>query len=1457
MEASKLDCVSVRFNGKNFALWELQFRLFVQGRRLSSILDGSKPEPDATASAQEREDWAVHNAQIMVWLLGSMDPSIALSLRGFSTAHAMWKHLSDIHSQVSSSRRFEIEIELARLHQGELDVRSYYQESVRLWTEHDLLTSSLLSSEASAEVLRERASSRFMQFFMKLRGEFEGIRSSLMHRNVTTLEDALGELVREETRLRSQAKLDLHQSEGSSAFAVSDSRTGQQASAADSSAFAVGEDRPKFHRTASGEIVCFFCKEPGHIQNRCPKRNVCNYCKASGHKIGDCPILAKRGRTRPSGSMTGGQPRGSGTGVPSGSAFATTVATPSSTATSGGSVNADLIRQLVQDAIKEALPAALGSVFTAGMPSRSSHSWHIDSAAFNHMTGSSSSFSSLCPTSPLMLQVADGTCLPAKGIGDIDHSRLSLKDTLYVPHLVPSLVSVGQLAEQGCKVVFDSRGCVVQDKNTGREIGRGTKVGRVFTLDSYYGSPAKGDGGASQRNPRGAGGDSVACDFDNFCYSVKLSNWDLWHRRLGHPHSARLLDMFKQNLLSGSSVCDSSDCVHCIQAKLSHQSFTASTTVYSDPFDLVHTDLWGPSPVTSRVGFRYFALFVDHATRFAWVYFLRHKSDLLKVAKEFLQMVKTQFGKMVKVIRSDPGGEFVSGPLQEVFKECGILPQQSCPGVSQQNGLVERKHRHVLELTRAILFQSSVPSTFWVEAIHTVVYLINRQLTPILDQRSPYEVLFGKRPAYKELRVFGCVCYVLLPSRERNKLTPKAVKCVFVGYSDKHKGYVCYDVSNRRIRISRDVAFLEHLSYYDHKDSVPRQDLDFLLALPSFPVEAAPAGPELDPPPSPPHDATSFQLELSSSSASGSSRQASSSSGDASSPVHSHNYTSPADSPSSSPDHHLEDVAEEPPLQLRRSDRPTRGKPPARMTDFVSFSTTHIPIPASYKQARGHPDWDAAMTTEVTALEANQTWEVVPRPLNVPVIGSKWVYNVKLNPDGSLERFKARVVAQGFRQNFGIDYEETFAPVAKMQTVRTLFAVAAMHGWCLKQLDVKNVFLHGDLKETIYMECPPGYLGGDKSKVCLLRRSLYGLKQAPRAWFEKFQDTILLAGFTQSNNDPSLFVRRTSRGITVLLIYVDDMLVSGDDLLGIQELTQVLHSAFKLKELGDVSYFLGLEVHRSPAGLLVSQQKYIVDLLETANMDECEPCATPMELNLKLRQSDGDLLPDGSSYRSLVGSLIYLTHTRPDISYAVQVVSQFMSAPHTTHMVAVCRILRYLRGTTDVGMFFPSSGDPVIEAYADADYAGCLDTRRSTSGWCVKLGHSFISWRCKKQERVSKSSTEAEYRSMSEVTSELVWLQRLVTELGLSCVLPMRLYADNTSAIRIALNPVLHDRTKHIEVHVHYIRQLVAEGVVALSYIASEDQTADLLTKAVATSRHWFLAYKLMLRKHHQIEGGC
>ena len=416
-----------------------------------------------------------------------------------------------------------------------------------------------------------------------------------------------------------------------------------------------------------------------------------------------------------------------------------------------------------------------------------------------------------------------------------------------------------------------------------------------------------------------------------------------------------------------------------------------------------------------------------------------------------------------------------------------------------------------------------------------------------------------------------------------------------------------------------------------------------------------------------------------------------------------------------------------------------------------------------------------------------------------------------------------------------------------MMTVRTILAIASSKSWPLHQMDVKNAFLDEDLKEEIYMKLPPGMSVTASHEVCKLRRSLYGLKQAPRAWFEKFRSTLLTFSFKQSQYDSSLFFHKTTTGVVFLLVYVDDIIITGNDNGLITKLQNMLHSTFQMKDLGHLTYFLGLEVNSRDHGLFLNQHKYIHDLIELAGLKDATAVDTPMEVNVKYRRDEGELLPDPFLYRQLVGSLIYLTITRPDISYAVHIVSKFMQSPRHLHLAAVRRIIRYLIGSSTRGLFFPTKSALHLTAYSDADWAGCPDTRKSTTGWCIFLGDALISWKCKKQECVSKSSTEAEYRAMSAACSEIVWLRGLLSELGFPPTDPTPLHGDNTSAIQIVANPVYHERTKHIEVDCHYIREAFTRGVITLPHLTTDLQIADVFTKALTRQRHKFLSSKLML----------
>ncbi|XP_073119562.1 uncharacterized protein [Henckelia pumila] len=490
--------------------------------------------------------------------------------------------------------------------------------------------------------------------------------------------------------------------------------------------------------------------------------------------------------------------------------------------------------------------------------------------------------------------------------------------------------------------------------------------------------------------------------------------------------------------------------------------------------------------------------------------------------------------------------------------------------------------------------------------------------------------------------------------------------------------------------------------------------------------------------------------------------------------------------------------------------------PQDRLFQLNLAPNTHYPEPETYEQACQDPKWVAAMEAEISALEANKTWSLMPLPSGHRSIGCKWVFKIKYNSNGTIERYKARLVAKGFTQREGIDYHETFAPVAKLTTFRCLLALAVIHDWKLHQMDVQNAFLHGDLTEEVYMHLPPGFRRQGEPLVCRLHKSLYGLKQASREWFHKFLSSITNFGFHQSQADHSLFTKVRGNSFTAILLYVDDMIITGNSPEAIDNVKAFLASCFKLKDLGLLKYFLGIEIARSKMGISINQRKYTIDILQEAGLLGAKPAKFPMEQSLKLTPTEGELLKDATHYRRLVGKLIYLTITRPEISFSVNTLSQFMQQPRRPHLDAVHRLLRYLKNSPGQGLFFPSQNNVNLVGFCDADWAGDITTRRSVTGYCVFLGKALISWKSKKQTNVSRSSAEAEYRSMASIAS-----------------------------MHIAANPVFHERTKHIEIDCHFIRERIDKGEIKTAYISSENQVADIFTKALGQVLFYSLVRKL------------
>ncbi|KAL4341923.1 hypothetical protein GQ457_08G014960 [Hibiscus cannabinus] len=517
----------------------------------------------------------------------------------------------------------------------------------------------------------------------------------------------------------------------------------------------------------------------------------------------------------------------------------------------------------------------------------------------------------------------------------------------------------------------------------------------------------------------------------------------------------------------------------------------------------------------------------------------------------------------------------------------------------------------------------------------------------------------------------------------------------------------------------------------------------------------------------------------------------------------------------------------------------------------IGFVDGSIVAPASTSATYCH----CLMDEEIHAMETLQTWSVVPLPEGKQAIDCKWVYRIKHKADGSIDRYKARLVAKGFTQIEGVDYTDTFSPVAKMTSFKILLALAACKQWHLLQLDVNNAFLNGILDEEVYMKLPLGYkpAGSDSSRlVCKLNKSIYGLKQASRQWFGTFSQVVLKCGFSQSPYDHSLFVKGTRDDFVALLVYVDDIILAGKNLELIQGVQLFLKEHFNLNELGELKYFLGFEIARNSTGISLSQRQYALQLLEDSKSLAKKPADLPILSPHKLSKNEGELLPDPADYRRLVGRLLYLTHTRPDVTYAVHLLSQFVVAPRKPHLMAAYHLLSYIKKAPGLGLFFSSNSSLQLSAFVDSDYSSCPDTRRSTTGYCTYLGDCLISWRSKKKTTVSRSSCEAEYRAMASVTCELVWLAALLSSFQVA-VPQAHLYCDNQSAIHLASNQVFHERTKHIEVDCHFVREKVCIGFIKLFHVRSENQLADIFTKALHFPAFNSFVIKLGLLNIHQI----
>lgn len=491
--------------------------------------------------------------------------------------------------------------------------------------------------------------------------------------------------------------------------------------------------------------------------------------------------------------------------------------------------------------------------------------------------------------------------------------------------------------------------------------------------------------------------------------------------------------------------------------------------------------------------------------------------------------------------------------------------------------------------------------------------------------------------------------------------------------------------------------------------------------------------------------------------------------------------------------------------------------------------------PSNFSQANRERNWKQAMKAEMDSIERNETWKLVELPDGHKVIGLKWIYKLKKDAEGKIVKYKARIVAKGYVQEHGADFDETFAPVTRLETVRMLLALAAKSNWEVQHLDVKTAFLNGEITEEVYVAQPEGFVvKGRENLVYKLYKALYGLRQAPRAWYTKLSRCLEDMGFVRCPYEHAVYTKRNGQKVVIVAVYVDDLLVTGSDVCAIEDFKKQMNCKFEMSNLGRLSYYLGIEVAQGEGFIELKQSGYAKKLLAKAGMSGCNPTKFPMDPKEQIHKDEKGVAVNSTEFKSIVGGLRYLVHTRPDISFAVGIVSRYMERPTTMHMNAVKRILRYVQGTTGYGLVYTKkSGNNILTGFADSDLAGHLEDRKSTGGMVFYLNESLITWVSQKQKVVALSSCEAEFMAATAAACQGIWLRNLLSQITAENIGPVTLFIDNKSAIDLAKNPVFHGRSKHIDIRFHFIRECVQRGEIVIKHVCSEGQRADVLTKAL------------------------
>lgn len=1027
----------------------------------------------------------------------------------------------------------------------------------------------------------------------------------------------------------------------------------------------------------------------------------------------------------------------------------------------------------------------------------------LDSGASDHLINRedlAKNFAEL--ENPLRISVAkSGTFISAIKKGNlsvISNTGMSgvLQDVLFCPEIPYNLLSVKKMQQAGMTVVFNQNGDV-QILHEGKLVTRGESLNNLIGLKFKL--------------------EKCALSSSN---KLANNNYDLWHQRLGHIGKSKFLEIKSKQMFSDIELLyrvlpNDNLCEACINGKQSCLPFNKSKfKVIKRPLFIVHTDVCGPITPETVDSKNYFVIFVDEFTHYCVTYLIAHKSDVFAAFRDFVAKSEAHFNLRMVNLYCDNGGEYLSNEMKEYCVQKGISYHLTVSHTPQLNGVSERMIRTLTERSRAMISGAKLDKKFWGEAVLTATYLINISPTKALkSDNTPFELWHGKKPQLKYLKVFGSTVYFINKTR-KTKFDEKSLKGILVGYEPN--GYKVWEVVSEKFVKVRDVIvdeinFLSSrlvqpegiMSENSNNSDVCKSDKKLKSDSPKQTVS-------LGPPP----NKSVVETDV-------------------------HKYDSSLQNRLTLSQN---DVTT---LDVRRSERiknlPTisYNENDISVNYLMCAQSLLCQIPTSYKEIESRSDrnlWENAIKEEINSLVENNTWTLVQKPVNRNIVDCKWIFTIKNDEYGKPLKHKARLVARGFSQEYLIDYNETFAPVARISSFRFILAFANQFNLLVHHMDVKTAFLNGNLEEEIYMKIPEG-VPNVNNLVCKLNKALYGLKQSARCWFQMFEQALIEKGFRYSSADRCIYILDAGhilKNIYVIL-YVDDLVISTANINTMNSFKNYLMQKFKMVDLKEIRCFLGIKVERQDNKITLDQKRYIKTVLEKFHMSDCKAVKTPLESKIDYGALNSDETINAPC-KNVIGCLMYImVCTRPDLSFSVNLLSRFANKNNSSLWVNLKRVLRYLKGSIDLKLtYVRKEYNDILCGYVDSDWGSNEIDRKSTTGYLFKLFEQcIICWQTKRQQTVAASSTEAEYMALYEAVKEALWLKSLATSINIQIPDEIPIYEDNMGCISIANSPTSYKRSKHIDIKYHFSKEQVEKNVIKMTFISTGNQLADILTKTL------------------------